>query len=101
MKVVARAVPFHCTTDDAAKLLPLTLSVEAAPPAVALLGASELSAGTGFAVVKRSLRSVALAASRRNALVGGRSEEHTSELQSLTNLVCRLLLEKKHEHIVA
>src|SRR5262249_60480799 len=24
----------------------------------------------------------------------GRSEEHTSELQSLTNLVCRLLLEK-------
>src|SRR5438093_7542746 len=25
-----------------------------------------------------------------------RSEEHTSELQSLTNLVCRLLLEKKH-----
>src|SRR5258706_8536621 len=27
--------------------------------------------------------------------VGERSEEHTSELQSLTNLVCRLLLEKK------
>src|SRR5258706_3613958 len=26
---------------------------------------------------------------------GIRSEEHTSELQSLTNLVCRLLLEKK------
>src|SRR5437016_2678325 len=25
-----------------------------------------------------------------------RSEEHTSELQSLTNLVCRLLLEKKN-----
>src|SRR5258706_2272494 len=28
-----------------------------------------------------------------------RSEEHTSELQSLTNLVCRLLLEKKKKHI--
>src|SRR5262249_54892073 len=27
--------------------------------------------------------------------VVARSEEHTSELQSLTNLVCRLLLEKK------
>src|SRR5438046_4776307 len=27
--------------------------------------------------------------------VAPRSEEHTSELQSLTNLVCRLLLEKK------
>src|SRR2546426_6951836 len=35
----------------------------------------------------------------RNALqsldAGGRSEEHTSELQSPCNLVCRLLLEKK------
>src|SRR5258706_15262743 len=31
---------------------------------------------------------------RRSGLTG-RSEEHTSELQSLTNLVCRLLLEKK------
>src|SRR5438046_10752998 len=28
-----------------------------------------------------------------------RSEEHTSELQSLTNLVCRLLLEKKKDNI--
>src|SRR2546430_9244227 len=28
-----------------------------------------------------------------------RSEEHTSELQSQSNLVCRLLLEKKKEHI--
>src|SRR5690606_42017343 len=27
--------------------------------------------------------------------IGGRSEEHTSELQSRENLVCRLLLEKK------
>src|SRR5438046_4571555 len=27
-----------------------------------------------------------------------RSEEHTSELQSLTNLVCRLLLEKKKQN---
>src|SRR5438045_7456724 len=27
---------------------------------------------------------------------GGRSEEHTSELQSLRHLVCRLLLEKKN-----
>src|SRR5437016_8639085 len=28
-----------------------------------------------------------------------RSEEHTSELQSLTNLVCRLLLEKKKKRM--
>src|SRR5258706_8903405 len=29
-----------------------------------------------------------------------RSEEHTSELQSLTNLVCRLLLEKKKNSVL-
>src|SRR5262245_64142341 len=29
----------------------------------------------------------------------GRSEEHTSELQSLRHLVCRLLLEKKNKKI--
>src|SRR5258706_11458137 len=32
---------------------------------------------------------------RRGHALRLRSEEHTSELQSLTNLVCRLLLEKK------
>src|SRR5262249_60888029 len=40
-----------------------------------------------------------LAASiRADAADMGRSEEHTSELQSLTNIVCRLLLEKKNRH---
>src|SRR5256885_6149801 len=34
--------------------------------------------------------------SRRGSL---RSEEHTSELQSPCNLVCRLLLEKKKKHL--
>src|SRR5688572_31178436 len=29
-----------------------------------------------------------------------RSEEHTSELQSQSNLVCRLLLEKKNKHLL-
>src|SRR5256886_2785621 len=32
---------------------------------------------------------------RRESLCRIRSEEHTSELQSQSNLVCRLLLEKK------
>src|SRR5256885_6978276 len=32
---------------------------------------------------------------------GGRSEEHTSELQSPCNLVCRLLLEKKKRRSVS
>src|SRR2546430_2275038 len=30
-----------------------------------------------------------------------RSEEHTSELQSQSNIVCRLLLEKKKKHMLA
>src|SRR2546427_4895451 len=41
---------------------------------------------------------------KRDAGRGGhahRSEEHTSELQSQSNLVCRLLLEKKKQLLVA
>src|SRR6267142_3689087 len=37
-------------------------------------------------------------AGRRSATRPGRSEEHTSELQSHVNLVCRLLLEKKKKN---
>src|SRR2546427_8774892 len=39
----------------------------------------------------------ALDVEREPGAVSGRSEEHTSELQSQSNLVCRLLLEKKKE----
>src|SRR5256885_13079378 len=38
-------------------------------------------------------------AALENAVGGHRSEEHTSELQSPCNLVCRLLLEKKKKII--
>src|SRR3989441_11309416 len=41
------------------------------------------------------LRAQAAASPRREMLLLRRSEEHTSELQSLAYLVCRLLLEKK------
>src|SRR5256885_9744869 len=37
---------------------------------------------------------------RAGANVSARSEEHTSELQSPCNLVCRLLLEKKKKRII-
>src|SRR5262249_60805889 len=37
--------------------------------------------------------------SSRTPAAISRSEEHTSELQSLTNLVCRLLLEKKKRRV--
>src|SRR5205814_8817400 len=38
-----------------------------------------------------------VAAAHAATLVNDRSEEHTSELQSLRQLVCRLLLEKKKQ----
>src|SRR5256885_10238113 len=45
---------------------------------------------------KRGLQ--ALAAAQDPVVEADRSEEHTSELQSPCNLVCRLLLEKKNRH---
>src|SRR5690348_17783515 len=35
----------------------------------------------------------------KHVIVCGRSEEHTSELQSPVHLVCRLLLEKKNKNL--
>src|SRR5256885_12178032 len=43
-------------------------------------------------------RALASAAPGAWPRAGARSEEHTSELQSPCNLVCRLLLEKKKKH---
>src|SRR5690242_20799918 len=40
------------------------------------------------------------AASNSSGFISRRSEEHTSELQSHVNLVCRLLLEKKKKRII-
>src|SRR2546430_4956219 len=45
--------------------------------------------------VKRTLSSVTLL----TRVLRRRSEEHTSELQSQSNLVCRLLLEKKKKRL--
>src|SRR2546426_7373829 len=41
------------------------------------------------------IKAMTLTSKGRKALEAARSEEHTSELQSPCNLVCRLLLEKK------
>src|SRR5258706_1601485 len=54
-------------------------------------GPHGLRLGPGLDSARDFLRPAAFRAGRRKS----RSEEHTSELQSLTNLVCRLLLEKK------
>src|SRR5256885_12231092 len=51
----------------------------------------------------RGMRAAGTSGSRRtsaplSSALRTRSEEHTSELQSPCNLVCRLLLEKKKKH---
>src|SRR2546426_4748279 len=68
------------------------------PPAVHVLAVSGLARADCLAVVGRAAADAQSPAERRlSSLIGGilRSEEHTSELQSPCNLVCRLLLEKK------
>src|SRR2546430_9655811 len=61
--------------------------------------------GSGRDLPQRTARRVAVLLDHQNRGIGAlrvgetwdhcRSEEHTSELQSQSNLVCRLLLEKK------
>src|SRR5438046_6393303 len=67
----------------------------------ALVRLRGVAGGTRFAVAAAAAFVVAATAGREESSAGRetarchRSEEHTSELQSLTNLVCRLLLENK------
>src|SRR5262249_24255071 len=55
-KVVVRGLPFHCTTDAAMKLVPVTVSVKAGPLWKALLGASDVSVGMRLAAVMVKVR---------------------------------------------
>src|SRR5437016_8340721 len=75
---------------DATKFSPLPMATSNGEPrrAATIVSGSRLET-TAIPYVPSTWRSAAAVASTR------RSEEHTSELQSLTNLVCRLLLEKK------
>src|SRR5438034_8080303 len=50
-------------------------------------------------VINQVLVSFGDAELTRRVIAGIRSEEHTSELQSHSDLVCRLLLEKKKKQI--
>src|SRR2546427_7340248 len=68
------------------------------PRTVPLVGASyapDLGLVVGVGVVHTRYAYRALPPSTRLLAEAERSEEHTSELQSQSNLVCRLLLEKK------
>src|SRR5438046_5011938 len=90
---VSAATPATCGEDidvpeSAAPALPVPMAVEMIlTPGAVTSGLRPLSPPRGPPEVK-------LANPVKLGFV--RSEEHTSELQSLTNLVCRLLLEKKN-----
>src|SRR2546426_9431293 len=51
--VVVRSLPFQRTTDELMKLVPLTVRVKAAPPAIVLLGEIELSVGAGLLLLEK------------------------------------------------
>src|SRR5690349_22479210 len=71
-----------------------TLSLHDALPIWILL---EVAHGCSFSTAANSVTSRSASASSKTS---GRSEEHTSELQSRRDLVCRLLLEKKKENAI-
>src|SRR3712207_8397497 len=79
---------------DAASLVTIGKSLVAIHDATFLLGPG-LLAGLGNGMLLGYLMYRSGLVPRRMALLGLRSEEHTSELQSRQYLVCRLLLEKK------
>src|SRR5688500_19093319 len=58
-----------------------------------------IAGNIAFGTPGATMQQIEAAARAANAhdFIAGRSEEHTSELQSPCNLVCRLLLEKKKD----
>src|SRR5262245_64130400 len=66
-----------------------------------VVDAREVSDGLAAAMGTNQLLTSAAVRTCPTDQVGIRSEEHTSELQSLRHLVCRLLLEKKNRCLTA
>src|SRR5262249_61758826 len=73
-----------------------TLSLHDALPIFGADGGGDLGRGEAPVLVADDAELHARERAAGARLEHHRSEEHTSELQSLTNLVCRLLLEKKN-----
>src|SRR2546430_6704893 len=89
----------HCVLfffffNDTATTEIYTLSLHDALPICGIAARTRGSRGRRRRRARRRGRSLSRARSRRTTR-RSRSEEHTSELQSQSNLVCRLLLEKK------
>src|SRR5690606_41041683 len=69
-------------------------SVKSVFQSIAVAGSHCLAAACAYRPGARSAQTASLRSRSKGAGMP-RSEEHTSELQSRENLVCRLLLEKK------
>src|SRR5262249_59018813 len=94
--------PLYCQCDSSA--LPFCSKPSPSPsiPSLSLHDALPISGDRSRSAVPSGARpggtggpAAADRAASSARATSSRSEEHTSELQSLTNLVCRLLLEKK------
>src|SRR5713101_5872452 len=72
-------------------------SIVRSPISAKPTNASSRAAGFSFRLSRR-LRARWVAQNQASSSQRLRSEEHTSELQSHVNLVCRLLLEKKKKN---
>src|SRR5438270_10367889 len=69
------------------------------PPRSTLFPYTTLFRSSTMGVKKSTVCTSAQSFVRRYTPASSRSEEHTSELQSQSNLVCRLLLEKKKTYV--
>src|SRR5256885_8492642 len=76
------------------------LAQQPAPPARGLRHLGHEGGPERRPQLLRARRLVARGLPPRRKRLGDRSEEHTSELQSPCNLVCRLLLEKKKKKLL-
>src|SRR3712207_7867341 len=87
----ATAEIYTLSLHDALPILTIDMYLPALPTIAAELG-------TTSAMVQLTLTGTLIGLAIGQLVLGPRSEEHTSELQSRQYLVCRLLLEKKKHH---
>src|SRR2546425_6700057 len=88
-------IMFRCSVEGSFRT---TRAGQAPPAPVALSGGRVARSRAGGAKAPRGAHAARVLKVEQNCVEadsGLRSEEHTSELQSLAYLVCRLLLEKK------
>src|SRR5699024_12720254 len=100
--ILPRAHPHHLSLHDA---LPISNTISPSAASTRILEPGPNSPARIFSASGFSRRFCTARLSGRAPNTGSkpaspRSEEHTSELQSRFDLVCRLMLEKRHLHVI-